>query len=227
MSWYSKTFSTSLGRKLIMSVAGIGLLVYLLVHMGINSLIIFFDSPQTFNVAANFMGSNRAIRVIEIFLFLTFILHIVYGLVVSYRNKMARPIGYKVKKNSSKEPFSDYMTHTALIVLVFLVIHLATFFVRGKITGDVDVIYYDGIPYQDMGGLVVSTFKSSLAYVIFYVVAIIILGFHLLHGMYSAFQTMGLTHKKYIGFIKGASIVYTLIVTLGFIAIPIVIYFFK
>jgi succinate dehydrogenase / fumarate reductase, cytochrome b subunit len=226
MSWFSKTFSSSLGRKLIMSIAGIGLLVYLLVHMGINSLIIFYDSPQTFNVAANFMGSNRAIRVIELLLFLTFILHIVYGLIISYRNKMSRPIGYKLKKNSSSEAFSDYMTHTALIVLVFLVIHLATFFVRGKIIGNVDVIEYNGIPYQDMGGLVIETFKSA-PYVIFYVVAILFLGFHLLHGLYSAFQTMGLTHKKYIGFIKGVSIVYTLVVTLGFIAIPVYIYFFK
>jgi succinate dehydrogenase / fumarate reductase, cytochrome b subunit len=226
MSWFRKTFTSSLGRKLIMSIAGIGLLVYLLVHMGINSLIIFFDSPQTFNVAANFMGSNRAIRVIEILLFLTFILHIVYGLIISYRNKMSRPIGYKLKKNSSTEPFSDYMTHTALIILVFLVIHLANFFVRGKIIGNVDVIYYDGVPYQDMGGLVVQKFQN-LGFVIFYVVAIIFLGFHLLHGLYSAFQTMGLTHKKYIGFIKGVSLVYTLVVTIGFIAIPVYIYFFK
>jgi succinate dehydrogenase / fumarate reductase, cytochrome b subunit len=226
MSWFRKTFTSSLGRKLIMSIAGIGLLVYLLVHMGINSLIIFFDSPQTFNVAANFMGSNRAIRVIEILLFLTFILHIVYGLIISYRNKMSRPIGYKLKKNSSTEPFSDYMTHTALIILVFLVIHLANFFVRGKIIGDVDVIYYDGVPYQDMGGLVVQKFQN-LGFVIFYVIAIIFLGFHLLHGLYSAFQTMGLTHKKYIGFIKGVSLVYTLVVTIGFIAIPVYIYFFK
>lgn len=226
MGWFIKTFSSSLGRKLIMSVAGIGLLIYLLVHMSINLLVIFYDTPQTFNVAAHFMGTNKVIRVVEVGLFLFFILHIVYGLIVSYRNKAARPIGYKLKKNSSKEAFSDYMTHTALIILVFLVIHLANFYVRGKIIGDVPPVVYDGVTYHDMGGLVIQKFQN-LGFVVFYVAAMLFLGFHLLHGFYSAFQTLGWTHKKYIGLIKGASVVYTLIVTIGFMAIPIYIYFFK
>lgn len=226
MSWFSKTFTTSLGRKLIMSVAGLGLVVYLLVHMGINLLVILYDTPETFNIAANFMGTNKVIKVAEVGLFLMFILHIVYGLIVSYRNKKARPIGYKIKKNSSSEAFSDYMTHTALIILVFLVIHMADFYVKAKITHDVEPVIYNGIEYHNIGALVLEKFQM-LGYVIFYVISMIFLGFHLLHGFYSAFQTMGLTHKKYSPIIKGTSIVYTLIVTIGFISIPVYIYFFK
>lgn len=227
MSWFSKTFSTSIGRKLIMSLAGLFLIVYLVVHMGINFLVILYDSPQNFNIAANFMGTNQVIRVFEIVLFLGFILHIVYGLIVSYRNKTARPIGYKIKKNSSTEHFSNFMTHTALIILVFLVIHLVDFYVKAKITHEgINYVAYDGVDYKDLGTLVIEKFRSG-GYVVFYVAALLFLGFHLLHGFYSAFQTLGWTHQKYTPFIKGFAWVYTLVVTLGFIAIPVYVYFFK
>lgn len=227
MSWFSKTFSTSIGRKLIMSLAGLFLILYLLVHMGINFLVILYDSPRNFNIAAHFMGTNPVIRVFEVVLFLVFILHIVYGLIISYRNKVARPIGYKLKKNSSTEYFSNYMTHTALIILVFLIIHLVDFYVKVKITHEgFGYVNYDGVDYKDLGSLVVEKFKMG-GYVIFYVTLLLFLGFHLLHGFYSAFQSLGWTHKKYTPFIKGVAVVYTVVVTLGFVAIPLYVYFFK
>src|SRR5690606_26359842 len=131
------------------------------------------------------------------------------------------------KKNSSTEYFSNYMTHTALIIFVFLVIHLVDFYVKAKITHEgIAYANYDGIDYKDLGSLVIAKFKIG-GYVIFYVAALLFLGFHLLHGFYSAFQTLGLTHKKYTPFIKGVAVVYTLVVTLGFISIPLYVYFFK
>lgn len=226
MSWFNKTFSTSIGRKLLMALAGLFLIVYLVIHLGINFLIVLFDDPETFNKAAHFMGTNWVIRIFEVILFLGFIIHIVYGLIISYRNKKARPVGYKIKKNSSSEAFSNFMTHTGIIVFIFLIIHMADFYVKLKITGDVDTIIYDGETYHNLGALVIEKFKMT-GYVIFYVIALLLLGFHLKHGFYSAFQTLGWTHKKYTPFIKGVSVVYTLVITLGFIAIPVFVYFFK
>ena len=82
MSWVTKTLSSSLGRKLIMAVTGLSLIIFLIVHCGINSLIFFNDGGETFNTAAEFMGTNWLIRTTEVGLMLGFIIHIVDGLML-------------------------------------------------------------------------------------------------------------------------------------------------
>jgi succinate dehydrogenase / fumarate reductase cytochrome b subunit len=218
-------FSSSIGKKLIMSLAGLFLITFLVVHLGIN-LLLFLDSKEPFNKAANFMASNPVIKVMEIILFGGFLLHMIYGLILSIQNMLARPIGYKKANFSQTSFFSKYMFHTAVVLLIFLVLHLLDFYIKSKFFGEVGTVHYDGKEYHDLAGLVILRFHIGWV-VIVYVIALLGLGFHLHHGFQSAFQTLGLNHPVYTPIIKALGVMYSIVVTLGFMSIPLVIYFLK
>jgi succinate dehydrogenase / fumarate reductase cytochrome b subunit len=209
-----------------MSLAGLFLIVYLIVHLGINLLVLRND-PEAFNRAAHFMGTNPVIRVMEVILFGGFLIHMIYGVLVSIQNWFARPVGYNKSNNSQTSFFSKYMFHTAVIVTIFLVLHLLDFYIKAKILGDApDITYADGKTMHNLGELVITRFKIGWV-VIVYIVALFGLGFHLHHGFQSAFQTLGLNHPVYTPVIKALGLIYTLLITAGFISIPIIVYFFK
>ena len=118
------------------------------------------------------------------------------------------------------------MIHTGIIILVFLVIHLADFFVK-KMGGVVPEIHSgDMAGMEDMGILVIEKFKTG-SYVLFYVLSLLFLGFHLDHAFQSSFQSLGLNHDTYTPFIKGLSRFLAIVITIGYITIPVCIYFFK
>ncbi len=218
-------FNSSVGRKLIMSLAGLFLISFLLVHLGIN-LLVFLESKEPFNKAAHFMGTNPVIKIMELTLFGGFLLHIIYGMIVSLQNKLARPIGYAKSNNSQQSFFSKYMFHTAVVIGIFLVLHLIDFYVKAKFIGGVPEVVYNGENYHDLATLVIARFK--IGWVVWvYVAALLGLGFHLHHGFQSAFQTLGLNHPVYTPIIKGLGILYTILVTLGFMSIPVLVYFIK
>lgn len=221
----SNIFSSSIGKKLIMSLAGIFLIMFLLVHLGVN-LLVFKESPEAFNKAAHFMGTNPVIKVMEITLFGGFLLHMIYGLIVSLQNWMARPVGYKKTYNSQSSFFSKYMIHTAIVLTIFLVLHLFDFYIKAKFYGDITEVFYDGKPYHDLGALVIARFKIWWVDVV-YVIALLGLGFHLHHGFQSAFQTLGLNHPVYTPIIKTIGVAYSILVTIGFISIPVLVFFIK
>ncbi len=206
--------------------AGLGLflVVFLLVHLGINLLLVIFESRDYFNIAAHFMGTNILIKVFEIVLFGGFILHIIYGLIVQIQNWFARPVAYAKTHPSQTSFFSKYMIHTAVIIGIFLVIHLFDFYLKAKFFGGVPDVEIHGKTYHDLGLLVIEKFQLGWV-VVFYIAAFLFLGFHLLHGFQSAFQTFGLDHKRLTPLIKATGIVYTVIVVSGFILIPLLIYF--
>ena len=216
--------TSSIGKKLLLGAAGLFLISFLLVHMGINLLLILFEDSRNFNLAAHFMGTNIVIKVFEVILFGGFILHILYGVYIQIQNWMARPVGYKLANKEQTSYFSKFMIHTAAIIFVFLVIHLFDFYFKAKIFGDVKDIIYDGKVYHDLGALVIAKFRIGWV-VIFYIASFLFLGFHLLHGFQSAFQTLGLNHKTYTPLIKVLGIVVTLIIVTGFTIIPLVIFF--
>lgn len=220
----SNIFNSSIGKKLMMALAGLFLVVFLLVHLGINLTLILFDDPRIFNIAAHFMATNIVIKVFEVVLFGGLILHIIYGLIVQLLNWMARGKRYKVYNNAQTSFFSKFMIHTAVIILVFLVIHLFDFYFKARYAhGYVGEVVYNGKHYHDLGSLVLQKF-TVLWIVIFYIACNLFLGFHLLHGFQSAFQTLGLNHKVYTPWIRGLGVIYTLVVTAGFTLIPLVIY---
>ncbi len=219
----SSIFTSSLGKKLLMSLAGIFLLTFLLVHLGINLLIVFFEDPMVYNKAAHIMSTNILIKIFEIVLFGGLLLHMIYALILQIQNWVARPSRYNKANYSNTSFFSKFMIHTALITLVFLVIHFADFYIKAKFGHAAEVIV-DGVAYHDFASEIVDKFKM-LPFVIFYIAAIIFLGFHLVHGFQSAFKTLGMDHMKYTPVVQFLSIVYTAIIVGGYSFIPVYIYF--
>jgi succinate dehydrogenase / fumarate reductase cytochrome b subunit len=219
----SNIFASSIGKKLMMALAGLFLSIFLLVHLGINLTLILFEDSQIFNIGAHFMATNLLIKTIEVVLFGSIILHILYGLIVQVLNWLARPIRYRVWNFAQTSFFSKFMIHTALIILVFLVIHLVDFYFKAKL-GHVEEVIYNGKHYHDLGTVVMEKFRLG-GFVIFYIASFLFLGFHLLHGFQSAFQTLGLNHSVYSPVIKALGILYSLIIMGGFSIIPLVIYF--
>jgi succinate dehydrogenase / fumarate reductase cytochrome b subunit len=217
-------FTSSIGKKIMMAGLGLFLIVFLLVHLGINLLLILCESRDSFNIAAHFMGANIIIKVFEVVLFGGFLLHIIYGIIVQIQNWFARPVGYAKTHPSQTSFFSKYMIHTAVIIGTFLIIHLFDFYLKVKIFGGVPEVEIGSEQYHDLGLLVLEKFKIGWV-VIFYISAFIFLGFHLLHGFQSAFQTFGLDHKTLTPLIKATGVIYTVVVVLGFIIIPLIIYF--
>jgi succinate dehydrogenase cytochrome b subunit len=225
----TRFIQSSLTKKYIMALAGLFLITFLFVHMTINLFVLLpksenYETLQLFNLAAHFMGTNIFIKIFELVLFGGILIHILYGLILQIQNWMARPIRYKKEGYSHTSPFSKFMIHTGILMLIFLVIHLFDFYFKVKLFHGAEEVVYDGEIYHDLGALVIEKFLH-LGYVIFYVIIMIILGFHLHHAFQSAFQSLGLNHPKYTPFIKFLSLVVSIILPLGFAIIPLVIYF--
>ena len=208
-----------------MSLAGLFLAVFLIVHLGIN-LLVLLKSPEAFNKAAHFMGTNLVIKIMEIALFGGFLLHMIYACIVSIQNWFARPKGYKKNNYSQTSVFSKYMVHTAVVLTIFLVLHLLDFYIKAKFYGDIGEIEYSGKVVHDLGSLVIARFQIPWV-VWIYLVALLGLGFHLHHGFQSALQTLGINHPVYSSLIKNIGLIYTVIITAGFMSIPVLVYFLK
>lgn len=206
-----------------MALAGLFLITFLFVHLGIN-LLVLLPSTDWFNIAAHFMGTNILIKVFEVVLFGGFIVHIIYGLILQLQNWLARPQRYKVEGWSHTSPFSKFMIHTAVLIFIFLVIHLGDFYIKAKFLGEVNDVVINGKHYHDLGAMVIEKFQIPL-YAFGYILMMVFLGFHLQHGFQSAFQSLGLNHPKYTPWLNRISTLVSVILSLGFIMIPLVVYF--
>ncbi|HRH58397.1 MAG TPA: succinate dehydrogenase cytochrome b subunit [Chitinophagales bacterium] len=210
--------NSSIGKKIIVGLTGLFLISFLVVHVGINSTILINDGGETFNTAAHFMSHNWVIRVMEIGLFAGLIAHIVMTLKLYFENKAKRPVGYVVidgKANSKW--YSRSMTLLGSVLLAFFVIHLRQFWAPTKIA------VFNG-EEENSYQMVIEVLKNPI-YLVVYVLAFVSLGYHLLHGFPSAFQTLGLNHKKYTPIIKAAGTVFSIIVPGLFAAIALAIFF--
>jgi succinate dehydrogenase / fumarate reductase cytochrome b subunit len=213
---------SSITKKVVMALAGLFLITFLLVHLGINLLLLTNDDGAAFKVAVEFMGTNPLIKIMEIFLMGGFALHIILGVIIQIQNWMARPIRYKVEGYSHISFFSKYMIHTGAIIFIFLCIHFFNFyFVKLGLVNPPT-----GVDQHDFYQMATLLFADKF-YAILYVVLMVFLGFHLHHAFQSAFQTMGLNHSKYTPFIKAVSTIYSIIVPLGFASIPLFFMFIK
>ena len=211
-------FSYSIGKKLIMGLTGMFLILFLIVHCGINSLIFLNDGGETFNRAAEFMSHNWLIRILEVGLFLGFILHIIQSLILTLENKKARKIGYAVSNaNANSKWYSRSMGLLGTLILIFLILHLKHFWVVSRFTDHISS--GEETLYDEMK----EVFANPIVVVI-YVLAQISLAYHLMHGFQSAFQTLGLNHKKYTPIIKKIGTIYAIIIPLLFALMPIVMY---
>lgn len=217
----SNFLTASIGRKFIMSISGLFLLMFICVHLGVNLLLVFDDSGELFNLGAHFMATNPMIKVMEPVLGLGFVVHIIWSFLISLQNYKARPVKYD-KSNAaySSAWASRNMLVLGALVLVFLIIHIIQFFIPVK-TGAIDPILVNGVEMHDTYALVAGLFKGSVVYCIFYILAGALLGFHLGHGFWSAFQTIGMNNKNWLARLQFIGKIYAIIVAVGFAIIPL------
>ena len=213
----NKILFSAVSKKFVMALAGLFLLVFLPVHLGINLMLLRSD-PEPFNNAAHFMSTFPLVKVVEILLFLAIIIHITYGLILQIQNWLSRPVGYSVRNRSETSAFSRFMIWTGGSVLIFLVIHFFNFyFIKlGIVEGDPENFY--SVAYQ---------LFNVTGYVILYWVCFLLLGLHLYHALQSAFQTLGLSNGFWTPVIKVISLLYAIAIPVGFAIIPLVIWLFK
>ncbi len=209
---------SSITKKVWMSLLGIFLMIFLVVHLTINLFLLRNDGGDWFNQAAHFMGTNYVVKIFEVILFAGFILHILLGIILQVQNWMSRPVRYHIS-NRTRTPFlSKYMIYTGGIVLVFLILHFFNFYFiklgwvsNPNMTAEGEPDFY----------LVARELFAQPLYVVIYIGLFIALGFHLYHAFESAFQSLGLNHKTYTPAIELCAKIYSVIIPLGFIIIPL------
>jgi len=232
MTW-KLFFTSSIGKKFIMALTGIFLITFLIVHCTINSMIFFNDAGETFNHWGHFMGSNLIVRTMEIGLFVFLLLHIVQGLILWRQNNKARPVKYAVNNaNKNSKWYSRSMGLLGTLILIFLVMHLYHFWTPSRFGGmigikaldEVNLDVYNNETVHNLYAEMKLVFENNLLIVIVYILGVTSLCWHLLHGFQSAFQTLGVNHKRYTPIIKGAGVVYSLVICVLFALMPIAFY---
>ncbi|MGC4087445.1 MAG: succinate dehydrogenase cytochrome b subunit [Polyangiaceae bacterium] len=218
--------SSSLGRKFVMALTGLFLISFLVVHLSGNLLLFKEDGGAAFNAYAHFMASNGIVRILEIGLFAGIVFHFAEGVSLVLKNRAARPNRYAGAKANGSTWSSRYMGALGGVITVFLVLHLSDFFYKSRIAtpgeGLVDVIDAEGT--RNMYAAVRDSFAVGW-YSSVYIVCMVALGFHLVHGFRSAFQTLGLSHRGYALLVRRASAAFAVLVPLAFASMPIYFYF--
>lgn len=221
MNKFAVLFTSSIGRKVVMSLTGLFLCSFLIVHCAINACLFINDDGLTFNAAAHFMGTNIVIRTVEIGLFAGIIIHTLQAITLTMLNKKARGSkGYDVQKaGETSKWYSRNMGVLGSIVFFFLVVHLINFFV-GLRFSDPYEYGLDANGHDNVYANIAAVF-SQPGYAIFYIVCMIALGFHLQHGFGSSFQTLGANHPYYTPLIKNIGYFFSVLIPAVFAAMPL------
>lgn len=205
MCWCFKLIQSSIGKKVLVALAGLLLCGFLVTHLAGNLFLL--AGSDAFNHYAELLEKNPLLIPAELALLGLFLIHIVLALTVTWQNKQARPVAYEESASKGgRTPGSRTMAISGTLLLAFLIVHIKTFKYGDKPTG-----LYD---------LVMSSFADPL-YTGFYVLAMAALGLHLSHGFQSGFQTLGVNHPRYTPLIKGAGLLFAAVISAGFAFLPI------
>lgn len=214
---------TTLIYKLVMAATGLFLCFFLVIHLLGNLQLLAQEAQarEQFNWYSHLLSGNIFIKIISYVLYVSLIGHAVYALVITRINMKANGGRYVYDKRSRVSSWnSRNMGILGTIILIFLVIHFKDYWYVYKF-GDLPL---DEKGNKDLYAIVISSFQQAW-YVIIYEFSFIALGFHLLHGFFSAARTLGLYHPKYAFVVRVFGWIYTLAITLGFMLIPVYIYF--
>ena len=199
----STFLSSPIGKKMGMALTGLILYGFLVGHLTGNLLLLKDDGGRSFNAYSDFLTNHPLLIPAEIFLVVVFALHLFLAISVTRDNRRARTVGYQTTQSVGGRSFASHtMIYSGVVILVFLVLHLKTFKYGDKPSG-----LYD---------LVLATFQQT-GYLIWYAVAMLVLGFHLWHAFHSAFQTLSIRSDK----IKSLGLVLCLVLALGFGFLPV------
>jgi len=207
MNWFTETFGSSVGKKLMMAATGLLFCVFLVLHLAGNLTI--YMGKDVFNSYSEHLHSlGPLLTLAEWGLLIFAVIHISTGLLLFYQNFKARPERYSVNKRAGGRTLgSATMPYTGFILLLFVIYHLLNFHFVDKTHTTI---------FQ-----IVSNAFAQPSYVLIYTFAMIIAAVHVSHGFWSAFQTLGANHPKYTPFLRGLSLVFSLVIGIGFGFIPI------
>jgi len=226
MGWFGKFITSSIGKKLIMSLTGLFLIMFLIVHLLGNLQLLHDDEGQAFNLYARFMTTNPLIKVISYSLYTFILLHAILGVVLWRQNRAARGnqayAMTKVRAVNTNPGFAKNMAWLGIIIFVFLLIHMYQFWFQMHMD-KVPYATYDGEEVKNLFEPVRVAF-TDVTFVVFYIVCMVIIGFHLWHGFQSAFQTLGINHQKWSPVIRFLGKAYAIIIPALFALIPIAFY---
>jgi len=222
---FSTSFFSSLGKKIFMGITGLMLSGFILVHL-IGNIVLLSPDRDPFNKYANFLtnGLGNAIYILEFGLAAIFLIHFIYAVWVKLSNYFARPVKYAIVTNakgkSKKSIGSMTMIWTGLLIISFTIYHLFNF----KYGTMIMYTTADGQYLRDLYATVYNFF-DNIWNVTLYVVVMVALGFHVSHGFWSAFQSLGLNGPRFTPFSYGIGTVFALVMAIGFIAFPVIVFF--
>ena len=201
-----------------MGLTGLGLAVFVFAHMAGNLLI--FAGPKAYNLYAHALVENPFLVVFELGLLALFFAHIVVAVVLSLKSFKLKKSHFSAQGPKATPLYQKTLLAQGALVLVFVIFHLITFKY-----GNYYKVTYGDQTVRDLFALVVEVFQNPLA-VIWYLVALLILGVHLFHGLKSSFQSLGLSSKNFDIWVKKINLFYALIVTSGYVSLPLYVHFF-
>jgi len=207
MNWYLFILGSSVGKKLLMAVTGLGMIGFLAVHLLGNFMA--FAVAEAFNgYAAKLHSLQPYLSVFNIGLAILGLVHIIVGIILFIENLKARPTRYEVFRNPGGRTIgSNTMPYTGVLIFIFIIFHLLKFtFVDKSVTPI----------YQQMA----ATFTNPL-WVLFYVASMVIVALHISHGSWSLVQTFGLNHPCHMPLIMKLGLVVTWVFGIGFGVLPI------
>lgn len=213
-------------RKGVIAITGLFLCVFLIVHLSANALLLLPETTARglYNSYSAMLRESAVIAVIAYVLYLSIILHVIYAAIVTYRNRKCRIGKYAVNRKSEYSTWtSQNMGVLGTLILIFIVVHLVNFWARVKL-GIGEAVGLDINGNTDVYEVTYALFHNSY-YVLFYSLLMIPLGLHLHHGLKSAFKTLGFYHKKGLKMLATISLIYAVIISVGFGIIPLIVYF--
>ncbi len=215
MNWFFRTLGTSVGKKQLMAITGLLFLLFLATHL-LGNLSVYGGPASFVSYAEHLHALGNLLVAAEVLMLAALIIHVSTAVILFFQNRAARPMRYQVDKSGGGRTFSSQvMPYTGLLVLGFICVHMATFshHIVDQTRRNIFQIAADVF--------------SQPVYLIIFLVSMLILGFHVRHGLWSAFQTVGANHPKYMPFIQKLSIIFAVIVTVGFGSLPLVILLLK
>lgn len=227
MKWLINYLTSSIGQKTIMTLTGLFLIIFLFVHLIGNFQLFADDGGKSFNLYTQFMSTNPLIQIVAKGLYLFIVIHTIQGILIAIKNRKAKGQKYAVSKDPSGSWASKNMALLGILIFAFLMLHMGDFWFSLKWEDSFPTVSYDnGEVVKDAFSRVQLTF-SRLPFVIAYIIGLIALSFHLFHGFESAFQSLGLRHRKYTPIIHFIGIAYSLLVPAAFAMMPLYMYFSK
>lgn len=222
--WSAAT--SPIGKKLLTGITGLGWVLFVLLHMAGN--LGYFGAGEAYNTYSDMLlGTGPLLYAIEVLLLVGIIIHVVVGVNIYVGKRRARKQGYEQYRSAGRPslqtPSSRSMIFTGIVLIVFLVIHLKTF----KFGPGIDegyIVTVGGEQIRDLKRLVTEKFQSPL-YAFGYTGVMILLGLHLRHGIWSAFQSLGAMNKRLTPLVYGVGTVLAIGIALGFLLLPLYIYF--